>query len=98
MRAAAERAAVNAPIQGTQADLVKVALTRVARQLAAAGAASRVVLVVHDELLVEVAAGEEALVEAVVRQEMETAVALPNGVAIRVDIAQGNTWAAAAPH
>lgn len=98
VRAAAERAAVNAPIQGTQADLVKVALTRVARQLAAAGAASRVVLVVHDELLVEVAAGEEALVEAVVRQEMETAVALPNGVAIRVDIAQGNTWAAAAPH
>lgn len=97
-RAAAERAAVNAPIQGTQADLVKVALARVARRLAAAGAASRPVLVVHDELLVEVAAGEEAAVEAVVRQEMEAAVALPNGVAVRVDIARGGTWAAAAPH
>ncbi|GAB0496388.1 hypothetical protein MMPV_007700 [Pyropia vietnamensis] len=97
-RAAAERAAVNAPIQGTQADLVKVALSRVARRLAAVGAASRLVLVVHDELLVEVAAGEEALVEEVVRQEMETAVVLPNGVAIRVDIARGSSWATAAPH
>jgi len=97
-RAAAERAAVNAPIQGTQADLLKVALTRVDRRLRAGRLASRLVLQVHDEVLVEVAAGEEPAVRAVVRQEMEAAVALPNGVAIRVDIGVGGSWRDAAPH
>jgi len=97
-RAAAERAAVNAPIQGTQADLLKVALARVDRRLRAGRLASRLVLQVHDEVLVEVAAGEEPAVRAVVRQEMEAAVALPNGVAIRVDIGVGGSWRDAAPH
>ena len=69
-REMAERMALNAPIQGSAADIVKVAMLGVDRALAAEGLASRMLLQVHDELVLEVAPGEREAVEALVRREM----------------------------
>ncbi len=70
VREAAERAALNAPIQGSAADIIKVAMIEVDRALSEAGLRSRMLLQVHDELLFEVAAGERDALEALVRDKM----------------------------
>lgn len=75
-REAAERMALNAPIQGTAADIVKIAMLRVGEALRAAGLASRMLLQVHDEIVLEIAPGERERVEALLRREMTTAVHL----------------------
>ena len=62
--------ALNAPIQGSAADIIKVAMLSVDRALTAEGLASRVLLQVHDELVLEVAPGERTALEALVRREM----------------------------
>ncbi len=89
-REMAERMALNAPIQGSAADIVKVAMLRVDDALHAAGLASRMLLQVHDELVLEVAPGELEQVEQVVREGMGGAV--PLTVPLDVSVGVGRTW------
>lgn len=89
-REMAERMALNAPIQGSAADLIKVAMLGVHRGLAAAGLRSRMLLQVHDELVLEVAPGERAAVEELVRREMGAAAAL--SVPLDVSVGTGGSW------
>ncbi len=89
-REMAERMALNAPIQGSAADLIKVAMLRVDRALREADATSRMLLQVHDELVLEVARGEQADVEALLREQMGTAGDLT--VPLDVSIGAGLTW------
>ncbi len=90
----AERAALNAPIQGTAADIIKVAMIDVQRALREAGLASRMLLQVHDELVLEVAAGERERVEQLVREKMAAAIDL--SVPLEVSVGTGRSWDAAA--
>ncbi|KAK4534657.1 hypothetical protein CDCA_CDCA02G0682 [Cyanidium caldarium] len=94
-RREAERAAVNMPIQGTQADMIKVAMVRIAHRLGEAGSRARLILQIHDELLFEVPATELSTLTAVVREEMERALPLPNQIPVAVRIGHGDTWLAA---
>ena len=94
LREAAERAALNAPIQGSAADIIKVAMVGVDRALREAGLSSRLLLQVHDELLLEVAPGEREAVEALVRERMGGA--YPLDVPLEVSVGCGPTWDAAA--
>ncbi len=94
VREGAERAALNAPIQGSAADIIKVAMIEVDRALREAGLASRMLLQVHDELLLEVAPGERDAVDALVRDKMGAA--YPLEVALEVSVGYGRTWDAAA--
>ena len=89
----AERMALNAPIQGSAADLVKVAMIRVADALRHEGLQSRMLLQVHDELVLEVAPGELADVSELVRTQMGAA--YPLSVPLDVSIGTGRTWAEA---
>nr|WP_064569799.1 DNA polymerase I [Gordonia sp. LAM0048] len=89
-RQSAERMALNAPIQGTAADIIKVAMINVHKRLAAEGLTSRTLLQVHDELVIEVAAGERDAVEAVVREEMGNAITL--SVPLEVSVGFGRSW------
>ncbi len=75
-REAAERMALNAPIQGTAADIVKIAMLNVDKALREAGLTSRMLLQVHDEIVLEIAPGERAAAEELVRREMANAVRL----------------------
>ncbi|QTE31114.1 DNA polymerase I [Pengzhenrongella sicca] len=86
----AERMALNAPIQGSAADLIKVAMLGVDRELTARGLGSRMLLQVHDELILEVAAGERAEVEELVRAEMGAAADLL--VPLDVSVGGGASW------
>ncbi|MCV7194593.1 DNA polymerase I [Mycolicibacterium brumae] len=94
VREAAERAALNAPIQGSAADIIKVAMIDVDRSLRAAGLRSRMLLQVHDELVLEVADGERDQVEALVRDKMGGA--YPLSVPLEVSVGYGRSWDAAA--
>lgn len=94
VREAAERAALNAPIQGSAADIIKVAMIGVDEALRTAGLTSRMVLQVHDELLFEVAPGERETVEKLVRDKMGGA--YPLDVPLEVSVGYGRTWDAAA--
>ena len=89
-RQMAERMALNAPIQGSAADIMKVAMLRVDRALSEAGLESRALLQVHDELVLEVAAGEGDEVEELVRREMGAAVEMD--VPLDVSVGLGRTW------
>jgi len=90
---AAERTAINTPIQGTAADIVKIAMLRVHAAVAAAGHDARLLLQVHDEPVLEVAEREEEAVGATVRREMEGAAALK--VPLDVEVGHGRSWAEA---
>ena len=93
-REAAERMALNAPIQGTAADIVKIAMLNVDRALREADLRSRMLLQVHDEIVLELAPGERAAVEDLVRREMSTAVELR--VPLGVSVGAGPDWESAA--
>ncbi|MFI8998290.1 DNA polymerase I [Streptomyces sp. NPDC053542] len=93
-REMAERMALNAPIQGTAADIVKIAMLRVGEALTAAGLTSRMLLQVHDEIVVEVAPGEQKQVEELVRREMAGAVELR--APLDVSVGSGGDWESAA--
>ena len=97
MRSFAERQAINAPIQGTAADIIKRAMIRVPPALADAGLKARMLLQVHDELLFEVPDAEVEATTALVRKVMEGAAApaVTLGVPLIADAGVGTTWAAA---
>ena len=94
VREGAERAALNAPIQGSAADIIKVAMINVDKALHDSRLKSRMLLQVHDELLLEVADGEREQVEALVRAEMGGA--YPLDVPLEVSVGYGRSWDAAA--
>ncbi|MFL0294902.1 DNA polymerase I [Mycobacterium sp. SMC-18] len=94
VREAAERAALNAPIQGSAADIIKVAMINVDRAMKDAGLKSRILLQVHDELLFEVAEGEREALETLVREQMGSA--YPLDVPLEVSVGYGPSWDAAA--
>ena len=85
-----ERVAMNAPIQGTAADIIKIAMVGVDRRLREEGLKSRLVLQVHDELLVETEIGEKDQVETILREEMEGAAKLR--VRLEIDMKSGESW------
>jgi DNA polymerase-1 len=85
--------AVNTPIQGTAADLVKIAMIRVERALGARGLDARLLLQVHDELVLEVAERDVEAAAEVVRAEMGAAAEL--AVPLEVEVGTGKSWAEA---
>jgi DNA polymerase-1 len=90
-RGGAERMAANAPIQGTASDIIKLAMVRLAEALRARGLRTRMLLQVHDELLLEVPEAERAAVRALVPEIMESVMTLE--VPLRVDVKEGLDWA-----
>lgn len=93
-REMAERMALNAPIQGTAADIVKIAMLNVDRALGEAGLTSRMLLQVHDEIVLEIAPGEREKTEELVRREMAGAVRLKAPLDVSVGV--GGDWESAA--
>ncbi len=93
-REMAERMALNAPVQGSAADIIKVAMLDIEAALAKQRLASRMLLQVHDELVFEVAPGEAATLEALVREKMGHAVDL--AVPLEVSVGAGHSWHQAA--
>ena len=90
LRAAGERAAINHPIQGTAADIIKIAMIRLTPRLAAAGLASRLILQVHDELLLEAPEEEVSTLVPLLIETMEGALALD--VPLTVEAKTGTRW------
>ncbi len=95
LRQAAERMAVNTVIQGTAADLIKAAMLAIDRALEAGGFGARMILQVHDELVLEVPHAELEAVSALAKERMETV--LPLGVPLAVEIGVGRHWREAHP-
>ncbi len=93
VRKFAERAAINTPIQGTAADLIKKAMISIQGEIEARALATRMLLQVHDELLFEVPEGERDTVESLVREEMEGVERMR--VPLRVEMGWGKDWAEA---
>ena len=89
-RSFGERVAMNAPIQGTAADIIKIAMIRVDQRLKAEGLKSRLLLQVHDELLIEAYTEELDAVEQILSEEMEGAAEL--SVPLEIDMKQGKNW------
>ena len=89
-RSFGERVAMNAPIQGTAADIIKIAMIRVWRRLAKENLKSRLILQIHDELLIETAPGEEEEVARILTEEMKTAASL--SVTLETDLHTGTDW------
>jgi len=93
LRQAAERTAVNTPIQGTAADVVKIAMLRVHAALGRERLDARMLLQVHDELVVEASEGTVEAVSALLRREMEGSASL--AVPLLVEVGHGHSWAEA---
>ncbi len=90
VRSFTERIAVNTPIQGTAADMIKLAMIEIDRDIAEAGLGSRMILQVHDELVFEVVPAERDRLAAIVRERMESAIALD--VPVSAEIGFGENW------
>ena len=89
-RSFGERVAMNAPIQGTAADIIKIAMIRVSERLKREQLKSRLILQIHDELLIEAEKEEVEQVKTILREEMQGAAAL--SVRLEVDMHTGNNW------
>ena len=92
IRAFGKRVAMNAPIQGAAADIMKLAMIRVDERLKAEGIDGRIVMQVHDEIIVEVRDSETERCKAIIREEMESVQAL--SVPLTVDVTSGKSWLA----
>ena len=90
LRLAAERVAINTPIQGTAADLIKIAMIAVDRRLRAMGSRAQMIMQVHDELIFDLPESERENIRKVVSEEMENAMTLE--VPLRVDVKVGHNW------
>jgi DNA polymerase-1 len=93
-REVAERAALNAPIQGSAADIIKIAMLNVDREIKSLTLKSRLLLQVHDELILEVSPGEKEQLEKIVREQMSGAYKLR--VPLDINIGFGQSWDLAA--
>jgi DNA polymerase-1 len=90
MRSAAERNAINAPIQGTAADMIKLAMTSIHHELSRRNLKTRMLLQVHDELVFDLFKPEESQVRELAEEKMRTAIRLD--VPIEVDLGVGQNW------
>ena len=90
MRSFGERAAMNTPVQGSAADIIKLAMVKVYNRLRSEGLRSRLILQVHDELIVEAPFDEAEHVKEILKQEMEGAVTLD--VPLTVEMSEGASW------
>ena len=90
VRSIAERNAINAPIQGTSADIIKLAMINVDRRIKSEGLQSKMVLQIHDELVFDATVSEVARLEQIVREEMENVVEL--SIPLTVECNYGNNW------
>ena len=90
MRGFAERNAINAPIQGSEADIIKVAMVRIFKRFKAEGIKSKMIIQVHDELNFSVYPEEKEKVEQIVVEEMQNAYQL--NVPLVADAGWGNNW------
>ena len=90
MRHAAERAAINMPIQGTAADIIKIAMIRIMERMTELQMRSKMILQVHDELIFEVPKDEEGQMRAIVEELMPTSLRLD--VPLIVELKAGDTW------
>ena len=93
IRAMAERNAINTPIQGTAADIIKVAMINIEKQLIKNKLKSKMTMQVHDELVFDMYKKEESLLRSIIKQEMEGAINL--NVPLVVDIGVGENWLSA---
>lgn len=92
VRSNAERAAINTPIQGTAADMIKIAMIKIAALLDEQHAQSKMLLQVHDELLFDLHKSESESLPSLIVSTMESALPLPNEVPIKVEFGTGSTW------
>ena len=90
VRSAAERNAINAPIQGTAADIIKIAMIAIYRKMNELGLKSKMIMQVHDELVFDVAPGETEQLSAIVKQEMEGAMSL--SIPLTAEVGVGKNW------
>ncbi len=90
VRAGAERNAINAPIQGSAADIIKIAMINVYKRFKEENLKSKMILQVHDELIFDVYKPEGDIVEKIVKHEMENAVSFD--IPLSVDMGKGNNW------
>jgi DNA polymerase-1 len=90
VRALAERNAINAPIQGTSADIIKLAMTNVARRIKDEGLQSRMILQIHDELVFDAVVTEVDTLKNIVTEEMENVIKL--SVPLTVECNHGKNW------
>jgi DNA polymerase-1 len=95
LRSAGERMAINMPIQGTAADIIKIAMIQLPERLRAAGLKARMLLQVHDELVLEMPRGEVEAAAPILRQTMESALKLD--VPLTVDVKVGDDWESMLP-
>jgi DNA polymerase I len=92
VRGYAERNAINMPIQGTAADMIKLAMIAVHKAIKAEGLKTKMILQVHDELVFDVPRNEIEIVRPIIIREMENAMVLPNGVPIKAESGVGDNW------
>jgi DNA polymerase-1 len=92
VRGFAERVAINAPIQGSAADMIKLAMIRISKALKDAGVKARMILQVHDELVFDVPLEEVDQVRAIVLDNMQAALTLPNDVPVIAESGTGSNW------
>lgn len=92
VRGYAERNAINMPIQGTAADMIKLAMIAVHKAIKKEGLQTKMILQVHDELVFDVPRNEIDIVQPIIIREMENAMVLPNGVPIKAESGIGDNW------
>lgn len=95
VRGFAERNAINSPIQGTAADMIKLAMQKVYQAIQEAGLKSKMILQVHDELIFDALQSEAAVLKPLIITSMQDALELPNGVPVIAECGQGENWLAA---
>ncbi|MBL7755084.1 MAG: DNA polymerase I, partial [Chitinophagaceae bacterium] len=92
VRSFAERNAINSPIQGSAADMIKLAMIRVQQKIRENGLRSQMILQVHDELVFDVLREEEHAMRALILEGMQEAMPLPNGVPVVAEVGSGQNW------
>ena len=90
MRKFGERVAMNSPIQGSAADIIKIAMLNVSKQLENSDIDAKLILQVHDELIIEARADQAVKAAQILKEEMENAVQLP--IPLTVDLSIGDRW------
>ncbi|HJW17008.1 MAG TPA: DNA polymerase, partial [Flavisolibacter sp.] len=92
VRGYAERNAINSPIQGTAADMIKLAMVKIDKAFKEHNFKSKMILQVHDELVFDATRDEVELIKPVILECMQSAMTLPNGIPILAEVGEGDNW------